>query len=63
MKPLTKIEQALAHEIIAYLFDRPVRDMGGGLRIISLSNQWLPADQRDLIVRVLRDALTMPESK
>lgn len=54
---LTDQDKQVAHNIIARLFDRPVRDMGGGLKIVSLKNSWMPAEERDLIVSAMRKML------
>lgn len=46
-------DQETSHKIIARLFDLPVRDMGGGLRIVSLEKSWMPVEERDLIVKAV----------
>lgn len=54
---LTDQDKQIAHKVIARFFDRPVRDMGGGLRIISLGQSWMPVEERDLIVSAVRELL------
>lgn len=52
---LERAEQRVAQNVIARLFELPVKDMGGGLRIVSLGSSWLPVEERDLIVRAVRE--------
>lgn len=47
-------DQKTAHDVIAYFFDRPVKDMGGGLRIIELPQKWMDAEWADLIRRAVK---------
>lgn len=57
-------EQAMAHDIIAHFFDRPVRDMGGGMKIIELPRKWMDVRWADMIRRILKayaDNLSYPD--
>lgn len=51
----TRAEQELGHKVIARLFDLPVRDMGGGLRIVTPTPGWMTAEERDVIVKAVQD--------
>ena len=48
-------EKQTAHEVLAHFFDRPVRDMGGGLRIVELPQKWMDAKWVDLIKKAVRE--------
>lgn len=52
---MTDQEKETARKVIARLFERPVQDMGGGLRIVSLRVTWIPVEERDLIVKAVSD--------
>ena len=55
---LTDKDKQIAHDIIAKFFDLKIRDMGGGLRIVSPSPKWWRVEERDLIVAALREMLS-----
>jgi hypothetical protein len=42
-----------AHALIARFFEYPVADMGGGLKIVSLPQQWMDVRDVDIIKRAL----------
>ena len=46
-------ESTVGHNIIARLFDLPVRDMGAGLRIMYPKPAYLTVEERDLIVKAI----------
>lgn len=54
----TDDEKKIGHDIIAKMFDLKVRDMGGGLRIVSPSPTWWPVEQRDLIVKAVKEFIS-----
>ena len=53
-------ETTTGYDVIARLFELPVRDMGGGLRIVSLGSSYLPVAERDLIVKAVKFYLDRP---
>lgn len=54
----TEQEKTVAHKILARFFDLPSQDMGGGLTIITLAQRWMPAEERDLIVKAVKDFIS-----
>lgn len=54
----TKSEKETGHKVIARLFDLPVRDMGGGLHIVSLKQAWMTAEERNLIVKATSEFIS-----
>lgn len=54
----TDKESETAHKIFARFFDLPMRDMGGGLRIVSLEQKWMPVEERDLIVKAVKEFIS-----
>ena len=54
----TDTEKQAAQKVIAWLFDLPVRDMGGGLRIVSPKPGYISVEERDVIVKAVRALIT-----
>ena len=48
-------EKQTAQDVLAKFFDLPIRDMGGGLRIVSLKQKWMTVEERDLIVKAVKE--------
>jgi hypothetical protein len=53
----TEAEKQAGHKVIAWLFDLPVRDMGGGLKIVTPAPTWISVEERDVIVKAVHDFL------
>ena len=48
-------EDKIIQDVLAFFFDLPILDMGGDLRIVSLPQKWIPVEQRDLIVKAVKE--------
>ena len=46
-------ESEHCHKLIAWFYQLPVYDMGGGLTIVSLPRRWMDATDVDLIKKAL----------
>lgn len=51
----TESEKQAGHKVIAWLFDLPVSDMGGGRWIVSPRPAYLSVEERDLIVKAVHE--------
>lgn len=51
----TEAEKQAGHKVIAWLFDLPVRDMGGNRRIVTPRPTYLSVEERDVIVKAVHE--------
>lgn len=59
---LSDEEKQTAHDVLAHFFDRPVRDMGGGFRIVELPRKWMDVKDVDLIKKAVAALLANERS-
>lgn len=50
----TVSEKQAGHKVVAWLFEPAVRDMGGGLRIVTPDPNYLTVEMRDVIVKAVQ---------